>query len=38
MEPVSDVLFATYKGEASAREKLDVGTELRGGAIKLSLV
>jgi hypothetical protein len=37
MEPVSDVLFATYRGEASAREKLDVGTELRGGAIKLSL-
>jgi hypothetical protein len=38
MEPVGNVLFATYKGEASAREKLAVGTELRGGAIKLSLL
>ena len=37
METVGDVLFATYMGETSAREKLDVGTKLRGGAIKLSL-
>jgi len=37
MELVRDALLATYKGEASARENLAVGTELRGDAIKLSL-
>jgi hypothetical protein len=37
MEPVGEVLLAAYKGEAFAREKLTAGTELRGGAIKLSL-
>jgi hypothetical protein len=38
MEIVSNVLLATYKGEASSREHLSVGTELRADAIKLSLV
>jgi hypothetical protein len=38
METVSNVLFGTYKGDTSSREKLSVGTELRGAAVKLSLV
>ncbi len=38
MEPVSNVLFGTYKGEPSSREKLAVGTELRENAIRLSLI
>lgn len=37
MEPVKDVLFARFKGEASPREKLTPGMELRGDAIKLTL-
>jgi hypothetical protein len=37
LHPVPDVLFATYKGETSAREKLAFGTELHGRALKLSL-
>ena len=38
MELINDVVFATFKGEPSSREKLSVGTELRGAAIKLSLI
>jgi hypothetical protein len=34
----SDVLFARYKGEASAREKLLPGLELRATGLKLSLI
>jgi Histidine kinase-, DNA gyrase B-, and HSP90-like ATPase len=37
-ELVHDALFAHYKGEASPREKLSTGTEVRGRALKLSLV
>lgn len=38
MEIVGNVLFATYKGESSPREKLSVGAELRGSAVNLSLM
>jgi hypothetical protein len=37
IEAVTDALFGTYKGKESQREKLSVGTELRGAAIKLTL-
>ena len=35
---VENILFARYKGEPSQRDKLLVGTEFRGHALKLSLL
>lgn len=37
MEVVNDMVFATYKGEPSARERLSAGAELRSAGIKLKL-
>jgi hypothetical protein len=37
LDLVQDILFATYAGEASPRDKLTTGTELRGSALKVSL-